>query len=142
MQYCTVPEDSVADRGAWVALLGPIAGQDARRRSQAPGVAGGVAEAGRTGRHRRGAVPDQRPAAWWPERNEVDNLPAQRALDTYSTCGARQAGLDHALARDERQRIWGSSISAEHASASAGQRDRFAALRSGGPGPTRRRTSC
>ena len=62
-----------------------------------------------------GAVPCRTsdPEAWWPDRREVDELPARMARDACSVCDARDACLDFALAAREPEGIWGALTPAE-----------------------------
>jgi len=62
-----------------------------------------------------GAVPCRTsdPEAWWPDRREVDELPARMALDACSVCDARDACLDYALAAREAEGIWGAATPAD-----------------------------
>ena len=64
-------------------------------------VAGGLEEVGPV------ACQTSDAEAWWPERKEVDGLPARMAVAACHQCPASGACLDYALAADERFGIWG-----------------------------------
>ena len=60
-----------------------------------------------------GPVPCQTsdPGAWWPKRN--DDLPTRIALNACSSCDARRACLEYALAAGEEGGIWGGTLPEE-----------------------------
>lgn len=64
---------------------------------------------------RVGAVPCRTSdaEAWWPDRSEVDRLPARMALDACGVCDARAACLAYAVAAQEPAGIWGGTTPAD-----------------------------
>lgn len=59
------------------------------------------------------------PAAWWPDRKNLNSPATNAAVMACEGCPARDACLAYALAADEREGVWGGLLPDERRLVSA-----------------------